>query len=297
MTKYMTRTATRTRFPTVFKTAAPSLTPTEDVLKSLGKIAFFHNNNLYTMRPDGSELTQVLALEEMALGVSWSPNGKRLVYGVGYQIAIANANGSGHYSITGKGDRNISSLDPDWSPDGAWIAYITDKSLRENPNSPFRFADLFLMRTDGTGARNLSPNQPIHSGNPDWSPDGQWIAFRYGDQIHITTPGGGTPRPLTTDAICENDNPSWSPDGTRIAFDHICGKRSQIYIMSVDEPKTMTAVTHATSTWGASHSTWSPDGQYIAYSLDGDVCIMGVEKKYSRCLTKGDEPDWSWATG
>jgi len=167
-----TSTAAELPSPTADKTAAPSATPTKDPLSCLGKIAFFLNNTLYTMNADGSGRTLVRELVELTQGVSWSPDGKRLVHDFGFQIGISAADGSSYYKITGKGDRNISSLEPDWSPDGRWIAYITDKSLREDPNSPFRYADLFLMRTDGTDAWNLSPNQPIHSGAPDWSPEG-----------------------------------------------------------------------------------------------------------------------------
>ncbi|MBN1440201.1 MAG: PD40 domain-containing protein [Anaerolineales bacterium] len=294
-TERLTSTSSRTSAPTAVRTKRPSPTPTEDALKDLGKIAFFKNDGLYTMRADGSELTLVAELDGIPQGVSWSPDGKRIAYAVDWKIGIANANGSGFVKITGEGDH----VEPDWSPDGEWLVYTSDQSMRADPNGPFWYTDLFLMRPDGTDARNLSPALPINSDSPDWSPSGVWIAFWYGGPVYLMDPASGAMNPLVPEPACDLFNPVWSPDGMRIAYEKNCSGRSQIFIIPVEDPNSKTALTGVPGgkNFGASNPTWSPDGRFIAYQQDYKICIQEVGAAASRCLTDGVQPDWSWAVG
>jgi Tol biopolymer transport system component len=294
-TEYRTPTAGRTLVPTAVKTKAPSRTPTANVLKGLGKIAFFHDGGLYTMRADGSERTLVLEFDGLSQGVSWSPDGKQLVYAADWQIGIANVNGSGYSKIS---DNSGCDGEPDWSPDGEWIVFSSDRSMRPHPNGPFYTTDLYLMRPDGSDLRNLSPELPINSGSPEFSPNGRWIAFWYGGPLYLMDPASGAMNSLVSEGDCDLFNPAWSPDGTRIAYEKYCSGRSQIFIIPVEDPKAKTALTQAPSgkNFGASFPTWSPDGQFIAYQKDYEICIHSLKTGLIQCLTAGEEPDWSWAT-
>ena len=68
-----------------------------------------------------------------------------------------------------------------WSPDGAWIAYLTPSE------------GLALIRPDGTSPRELVPGDTRIHGGFDWSADGQKIlAVRDpGEVIRITVSTGG----------------------------------------------------------------------------------------------------------
>ena len=74
------------------------------------------------------------------------------------------------------------------------------------------------MDSDGTDPKNLS-NNPAYDGQPDWSPNGQRIAFmsnRGGDNEIYTMkarPEGERNRPknLTKNDGVQNYQPNWQP--------------------------------------------------------------------------------------
>ena len=65
--------------------------------------------------------------------------------------------------------RNVREGAPSWSPDGKQIVYYA-----EQPNGK---ADLFVMDSDGTRARNLTNTPDADEGGPSYSPDGRRIVY------------------------------------------------------------------------------------------------------------------------
>jgi WD40 repeat protein len=63
--------------------------------------------------------------------------------------------------------RGASDTAPDWSPDGARIAF----SSREDDNY-----EIYVINADGTGRTRLTHTAGTNVA-PSWSPDGQWIAY------------------------------------------------------------------------------------------------------------------------
>ena len=110
-----------------------------------------------------------------------------------------------------------------FSPDGSRIAYTITRN--DGPLRPF--GQLWIMTLAGRKSICLSAgNEP--SGDPEWSPDGNWIAYsgHLGSQsgLIIAHPDGtgkkylgpldGTNAPLPT----TGKNIAWSPDSTKIAY-------------------------------------------------------------------------------
>ncbi len=83
-----TRTARPTSTPRPSKTPTITPTPSPTRVPLKGKIAFFSNRankkqfDLYVMNADGSNVTRLAELKQLAFAPSWSPDGKRIIFWV-----------------------------------------------------------------------------------------------------------------------------------------------------------------------------------------------------------------------
>jgi dipeptidyl aminopeptidase/acylaminoacyl peptidase len=226
-----------------------------------------------------------------------SPDGKRMVYTVNEavmtadksefvtQIWMGNLATKQNTQLT-YGDK--SSTAPKWSPDGNWIAFLSNR--KDNRNN------LYLLNVNGGEAEPLTELKSAVT-NFEWSPDGRSIAFTMSDAktdeeekndkgkndwrwidenvklarlyvLPIQKDGNGKrePRKLTTSNY-HVDSFDWSNDGSRIAFSHVKSPvandwpTSDISIIEVASGK----VTVLANTAAAEFSpTYSPDGKSIA---------------------------------
>jgi TolB protein len=77
--------------------------------------------------------------------------------------------------------------EPDWSPDGGRIAYISDLQS---------YGAVQTMNHDGSGVRKLT-NVTVPEGSPSWSPDGRKLVFGRNGQIYTMNADGTGVRQLT----------------------------------------------------------------------------------------------------
>ena len=199
------------------------------------------------------------------------------VYNTDPQEALNTAvNISGDNTISDEGEcegdfcsnQYWSNTDPSWSPDGRWIAFISDRPKGLTPN-------LYTMRSNGEGVIRLA----AADANPSWSPDGGRIAYEDDGHVYVIDADGADRVRLV-----EGGSPSWSPDGGRIAYED----DGAVYVIDADGADRVWLVE------GGSPS-WSPDGGRIAYEDDGQVHVMTSEGRYLRQLTRygGANPAWS----
>src|SRR5216684_907488 len=89
-------------------------------------------------------------------------------------IWVANADGSGLKPLTRITDKFVSASEPDWSPDGSKLIFVSK-------------GNVWVMNTDGSSPKPLT-NLPAKSTpvSPVWSPDGRKIAFHYTDFVEST---------------------------------------------------------------------------------------------------------------
>lgn len=149
--------------------------------------------------PGAGDQEETLSLEEklrrerarsLALGVTnyaWADQRPRLLLPLGGEIYVQDGVGASLRHLVGK--ENGPALDPQLSPDGAWVAYVQD-------------AELYVVSADGgtprqltTGARGtgcthglaeyIAQEEMDRKRGFWWSPDGQWLAFTAVDETAI----------------------------------------------------------------------------------------------------------------
>jgi Tol biopolymer transport system component len=278
-----------------------------------GAIAFsapvHGRDQVFTVNPDGTGLRQVTHLSAGQLGVggvSWSPDGRSLLYSVGYRhgpdaIFTSLADGSGATRIsppcTGAclGDDN-----PVYSPDGLKIAF--ERAFGPIVNNNASGVAVFTMNADGSDLTRLSPATATNQ-QPQWSPDGTKIAFvhtnaqAYGHAIEVMNADGGNVRRFTPIGIDATD-PRWSPDGKRLVFsnyaDPVQHESANLFTMHANGTDRVQLTHYSGGTPQAFADGWSPDGTQIVYHLYrfsgcctevGGFYIINVRTKRVRRLT------------
>ncbi|OQE15405.1 hypothetical protein PENFLA_c032G04018 [Penicillium flavigenum] len=156
-------------------------------------------------------------------------------------------------------------------------------------------SQLYVANVDGTDERPLLSN-PIYEYHASFSPDGEWITFtgeRNGDGnsdvYRVRTDGSDLEELVATSSV--EDGAVMSPNGKQIAYVSTAnGYKANIWVMDLESGKkrnlTDTASTAADDSLpnGYFRPSWSPDGQWIAFSSDrnsgwyghGDPTFQGV---------------------
>ncbi|KAB8141742.1 hypothetical protein F8S13_18550 [Chloroflexia bacterium SDU3-3] len=177
--------------------------------------------------------------------------------------------------------------------------------------------DLYTMDADGSNMRELTSFPGLET-EPDWSPDGQMIAFvstqeskdpndctsgyvefRCAFQIYrINADGSGLMR-LTAGERYER-SPVWSPDGTQILYAsrEVGANDGYLYLMQADGSNAHPITSGADD---YTSPTWSPDGKRIAFVRNNhdemQVWVSDADGGNAQQITKGRDysfnPVWS----
>jgi TolB protein len=139
-----------------------------------------------------------------------SSDGKRVAMilskGGNPDLYVADADGGNVRQLTRTREEESS---PCWSPDNRTICYVS----RQNS-----IAGLYTISADGGAPKRLpTPGAPTPT-EPDWSPDGRWIAFTTlarDFNICIVPAGGGK-----VTVLVAGEDPSWAPNSRALIYAH-----------------------------------------------------------------------------
>ena len=159
--------------------------------------------------------------------------------------------------------------------------------------------EIYVMNADGSDQRRLT-NWRLWDGFPDWSPDGEQIAYYsyLSDKnwvIKVMDADGGNPRQLTDSGVCDGA-PHWSPDSTRITYDSgdCTGDHREIYVVDVDGGTPRNLSNHEADDMLAA---WSPDSAHLVFSSNRDgnyeLYVMDADGGNVRRLTENTADDYA----
>jgi hypothetical protein len=160
---------------------------------------------------------------------------------------------------------------PSLSPDGRWLAFLSERS--------FFGIDLYVAdAASGRIVRRLTSTatdphftslQFIHSAGA-WDADSRRIAIATitGGRAALAifeAASGRREREIHVSGVDEILNPAWSPDGTAIAFAGMREGLTDLYVVDVPSANTRRLTDDA---YADLQPAWSPDGRRVAFTTD-----------------------------
>jgi len=143
-------------------------------------------------------------------------------------------------------------------------------------------ATIFVANADGTGEQAITQPGSINY-DPSWSPSGDWIVFtseRTGPAELFRVHPDGTGLEELTDEPAYHDQAAFSPDGKRIVFVSTrAGAHANLWLLDVATRK---ASSLTSGEGGDFRPSWSPDGQWIAFSSDRGSDLPPAKGRWER---------------
>jgi TolB protein len=208
---------------------------------------------------------------------------------------VYRTNQSGTEVVDLTADTPTNNYSPAWSPDGARLAFVSDRdgqpevfvmdfdgsgvvqitcgakisaidaSVAWSPDGAWlAYGDddgVFAVALDGSGVRRRLSDQPTPT-TLSWSPDGTHLAVSGGGWVEIAAADGSGAQPIVPDFY----DADWSPDGARLVV-------SDLYNLWFINPDGTgpTRLTNWNDGAAVIHPAWSPDGARLAYTTDRNL--------------------------
>jgi tricorn protease len=199
-----------------------------------------------------------------------SPSGKRAVISVeGDLFTIATDRGDVHRLTSTPSARDVQ---PHWSPDGQWIAFVSDQTGRE---------EVWLCDERGDKMKRISDSD-TGKGQPVWSPDSTALLYTATDRkLHKYTLESGKTDILASGEVITFggsavNNVQWSPDSKWVSYtksDRTLLPHVFIIPATGGQERRITAPDNFSDT----NAHWTPDGKRMVYLSGIDIGNIGAQ--------------------
>ncbi|MCI0711324.1 MAG: protein kinase, partial [Chloroflexi bacterium] len=255
---------------------------------------------VYVSDVNGNDPQRLLDNEDLQQqGPAWSPDGSQIAF-YGFQgdaaapgdIYVMNADGSNLRNLTNSAEYNDRYVS--WSPNGDKVVFHSNRPGQDGS----RDYEIYTVDVNNGELTQLTFNNLPDYG-PDWSPDGDLIAFfsYIGNEavIYTMTPEGEERTQISPDDLPGGASyPAWSPDGSQITFHVQMQPRVfQVYIMDADGSNVRSLMELYVND---QFPDWSADGQSIIFQrVEDEVRTIYRYSLIDESLTlvrEGYLPDW-----
>jgi hypothetical protein len=286
-----TLTATRTSFGGWLVFSSRRQDTNED-----GVIDLSDGVHLYSLNLSTQELTQLTSGNHRDLHPAWSPDRSQIAFASNrdgnYELYVMNADGSEVRRFTNTPEDETK---PRWSPDGMRIVYVQVKTVEFG----LQEKRLYLISATGDDIQRLTSG--LEDDDPDWSPDGRFLAFvrsvyipenegssstlslYRATSVYLMDLQGEQLFKLTLHARESGrstfDYPQWLPrDGHFLSMVHVPGDEGSVDIkvfelLWEDGQPALYRVFAIASAYGA--AVWGPNGEWLI-SIDSNDQYFGT---------------------
>jgi dipeptidyl aminopeptidase/acylaminoacyl peptidase len=188
--------------------------------------------------------------------------------------------------------------DPQWSPDGERITFVSNRSGKEFESD--RNTDVWVISAEGGKLTKISDHDEA-DGNPRWSPDGKLIAFtgevheRDHPKIWLAPASGGGASLLAANGLDLIPNGlDWSDDGKWIYFESGVKGENQLFRIDL-AAKSIAQVTHGARAARSADFDWKAKKMvYLANDFKhlDDLYLADLDGRNERKLTNLNEGLW-----
>jgi dipeptidyl aminopeptidase/acylaminoacyl peptidase len=241
--------------------SAPEWSPDGSMLAFLTDREKDGERQVWMMMADGGEAWAVTSHKGGVSGFRFSPDGKRLVLTAVDQpgkdeedrkkvkddtIVMDRDIKMSHLWLFDVGKKeekrltegNFTVSDPQWSPDGTRITYVTRPTPKADDGG---LSDIWMV-TVASGEKKKIVGDEGSSDSARWSPNGEWIAYGASPDggsgvsttfLYLLPAAGGAPKQLTAKFDLDAGTPIWSRDGKTIYFSTNILQANEVFAVDV----------------------------------------------------------------
>jgi dipeptidyl aminopeptidase/acylaminoacyl peptidase len=181
-----------------------------------------------------------------------------------------------------------------FSPDGKEIAFTQAPTENEGWNTNH---DIFVVSSSGGAEKRVTDNRAA-DGEPSYSPDGKWLAYRAQSipgheadrwQLYLYEIGTGKTRSLTWEFDDSVEHFIWAPDSKSLYFHAQLHGNVPIFQVSLTGSITKVLDTHSNG-----HVDITPDGKTLVFEHQRatrpvELCSVGTDGKNLKQITHAND--------